>query len=133
MTTVPNCRAYDPAFPYELAGIIQNGPQPMNGQNEAVFYYISVMNENYPQPALPAGAEDGIVKGGYLLQTGGRGKVRATLLGSGTILRECIAAAALLEQKFGVPADVFSIPSFSELRREALECQRWNMLHPAAT
>jgi pyruvate dehydrogenase E1 component len=113
--------------------IIQSGMQRMYVENEGVFYYISVMNENYPQPALPAGAQEGIVRGGYLLQSGGRGKVRATLLGSGTILRECIAAAALLEQKFGVPADIFSIPSFSELRREALECERWNMLHPAAT
>jgi pyruvate dehydrogenase E1 component len=91
------------------------------------------MNENYPQPALPAGSEEAIVKGGYLLQTGGKGKVRATLLGSGTILRECIAAAALLETTFGIPADVFSITSFSELRREALECERWNLLHPSDT
>ena len=113
--------------------VIQNGMQRMYGQNEAIFYYISVMNENYAQPALPAGVEDGIVKGGYLLQTGGKGRIRATLLGSGTILRECIAAAALLEERFGIPADVFSITSFSELRRDALDCERWNMLHPAAT
>jgi pyruvate dehydrogenase E1 component len=130
-TTIPNCRAYDPTFAYELAVIIQDGMQRMYVQNESVFYYISVMNENYPQPSLPAGAEAGIIKGGYLLQTGGRGKLRATLLGSGTILRECIAAAAILEQQFGVMTDVFSITSFSELRREALECERWNLLHPA--
>jgi pyruvate dehydrogenase E1 component len=105
--------------------------QRMYVQNESVFYYISVMNENYAQPALPAGAEAGIVKGGYLLQTGGGGELRATLLGSGTILRECIAAAELLERQFGVMSDVFSITSFSELRREALECERWNLLHPA--
>jgi pyruvate dehydrogenase E1 component len=132
-TTIPNCRAYDPAFAYELAVIIQNGMQRMYVENQGVFYYISVMNENYPQPALPAGSEEGIVKGGYLLRAGGKGKVRATLLGSGTILRECIAAAALLEQQFAVPADVFSITSFSELRREALECERWNLLHPSDT
>jgi pyruvate dehydrogenase E1 component len=131
-TTIPNCRAYDPAFAYELTVIIQNGMQRMYGQNEAIFYYISVMNENYAQPALPSGAEDGIIKGGYLLQSGGKGKLRATLLGSGTILRECIAAAALLEEKFGIPADVFSVTSFSELRRDALDCERWNLLHPGA-
>jgi pyruvate dehydrogenase E1 component len=130
-TTIPNCRAYDPTFAYELAVIIQDGMQRMYVQNESVFYYISVMNENYPQPALPAGAEAGIVKGGYLLKSGARGKLRATLLGSGTILRECIAAGELLEKRFGVMADVFSITSFSELRREALDCERWNMLHPA--
>jgi pyruvate dehydrogenase E1 component len=130
-TTIPNCRAYDPTFAYELAVIIQDGMQRMYVQNESVFYYISVMNENYAQPPLPPGAEAGIIKGGYLLQTGGRGKLRATLLGSGTILRECIAAAAILEKQFGVMTDVFSITSFSELRREALECERWNLLHPA--
>jgi pyruvate dehydrogenase E1 component len=130
-TTVPNCRAYDPAYACELAVIIQHGMQTMYADGEGVFYYITVMNENYAQPALPAGAEAGIVKGGYLLRAGGKGKVRATLLGSGTILREVLAAAAMLERDFGVPADVFSITSFSELRREALECERWNMLHPA--
>src|SRR5580698_2580919 len=130
-TTVPNCRAYDPAYAYELAVIIQDGLKRMYGENEAIFYYVSVMNENYAQPALPAGAEAGIVKGGYLLQQGASGKLRATLLGSGTILRECIAAAELLEHQFGVMADVYSITSFSELRREALECERWNLLHPA--
>ena len=130
-TTIPNCRAYDPTYAYELAVIIQDGMQRMYVQNESVFYYISVMNENYPQPPLPAGAEAGIVKGGYLLKGGGEGKLRATLLGSGTILRECLAAAELLEQQYGVMTDVFSITSFSELRREALECERWNLLHPA--
>jgi pyruvate dehydrogenase E1 component len=130
-TTIPNCRAYDPTFAYELAVIIQDGMQRMYARNESVFYYISVMNENYAQPALPGGAEAGIIKGGYLLKTGASGKLRATLLGSGTILRECIAAAELLEKQFGVMADVFSITSFSELRREALECERWNLLHPA--
>jgi pyruvate dehydrogenase E1 component len=91
------------------------------------------MNENYQQPAMPKGVEQGILKGGYLLQTGGRGKVRATLLGSGTILRECIAAAKILENDYGIPADVYSITSFSELRREALEIERWNLLHPTET
>jgi pyruvate dehydrogenase E1 component len=88
------------------------------------------MNENYPHPAIPTGVQAGILSGGYLLQIGGRGKVRATLLGSGTILRECVAAAKILEDDYGIPADVLSITSFSELRREALECERWNLLHP---
>src|ERR1700688_4699402 len=130
-TAVPNCRAYDPAYAYELAVIIQHGMQRMYVDGEGVFYYISVMNENYAQPALPAGAEAGIVRGGYRLRTGRKGKVRSALLGSGTILREVIAAADLLETKFKIPADVYSITSFSELRREALECERWNLLHPA--
>jgi pyruvate dehydrogenase E1 component len=130
-TTVPNCRAYDPAYAYELAVIIQDGMRRMYADNESVFYYISVMNENYAQPPLPAGVESGIVKGGYLLRRGNSSTIRTTLLGSGTILRECVAAAQLLEQQFGVAADVLSITSFSELRREALECERWNLLHPA--
>jgi pyruvate dehydrogenase E1 component len=100
---------------------------------ENIFYYLTVMNENYQQPAMPKGVEQGILKGGYQLQTGGRGKVRATLLGSGTILREVIAAAKTLESDYGIPADVYSITSFSELRREALETERWNLLHPTQT
>jgi pyruvate dehydrogenase E1 component len=130
-TTVPNCRAYDPAYACELAVIIQHGMQRMYAEGEGIFYYITVMNENYAQPALLAGSEAGIIRGGYALRSGGRGRVRATLLGSGTILREVLAAAELLERDFGVPADVYSITSFSELRREALECERWNLLHPA--
>jgi pyruvate dehydrogenase E1 component len=129
-STVPNCRAYDPTYAYELAVIIQNGMQRMYGEGEGVFYYISVMNENYAQPAMPAGCEAGILKGGYRVREGGKGKVRATLLGSGTILREVLAAADLLEQDYGVPADVYSITSFNELRREALDCERWNLLNP---
>jgi pyruvate dehydrogenase E1 component len=129
-TTVPNCRAYDPAYAYELAVIIQDGLQRMYERDEGVFYYISVMNENYAQPALPPGTETGIVRGGYRLRSGGKGKVRSTLLGSGTILREVIAAAELLESRFKIPVDVYSITSFSELRREALDCERWNLLHP---
>jgi pyruvate dehydrogenase E1 component len=130
-TTVPNCRAYDPTYAYELAVIIQDGMRRMYADGEGIFYYITVMNENYPQPAMPSAVESGILKGGYLLHVGGRGKVRTTLLGSGTILRETLAAAELLEKEFGIPADVFSITSFSELRRDALECERWNLLHPS--
>jgi pyruvate dehydrogenase E1 component len=129
-TTVPNCIAYDPAFGYELAVIIQDGMRRMYVEQEGIFYYITTMNENYPQPALPKGAQAGILKGAYrVLAAGKGGKLRATLLGSGTILRECLAAAALLEADYGVRAEVFSVTSFSELRREALECERWNMLH----
>src|SRR6267154_2572799 len=129
-STVPNCVAYDPTFAFEVAVIIHDGLRRMYAEQERVFYYITVMNENYAQPALPAGVEAGILAGGYLLQIGSRGKVRATLLGSGTILRECLAAAKILENDYGVPADVLSVTSFSELRREALECERWNGLHP---
>ena len=129
-STVPNCVAYDPAYAYELAVIIHDGMRRMFAEQESIFYYITVMNENYAQPALPAGSEAGHSRGGYLLQKGGRGKVRATLLGSGTILREALAAAKILESDYRIPADVFSITSFSELRREALECERWNLLHP---
>jgi pyruvate dehydrogenase E1 component len=128
-TTVPNCVAYDPAYAYELAVIIQDGMRRMYVDQENIFYYITVMNENYPQPALPQGSEAGILKGAYLLRAGGKGKLRTTLLGSGTILRECLEAAKILEADYGVRADVFSVTSFSELRREALECERWNLLH----
>ncbi len=129
-TTVPNCVAYDPAFAYELAVIVQDGMRRMYQEHERVFYYITCMNENYPHPAMPAGVAQGILSGMYLLHIGGRGKVRATLFGSGTILREVLAAAEMLERDFGVPADVYSVTSFSELRANALAIERWNMLHP---
>jgi len=132
-TTVPNCIAYDPAYAYELAVIIHDGLRRMFAERESVFYYLTVMNENYAHPPMPPGVEQGILNGAYLLQIGGRGKVRATLLGSGTILRECLAAAKILEDNYGIPADVLSVTSFSELRREALECERWNLLHPGET
>jgi len=130
-TTVPNCRAYDPTYAYELAVIIHDGLRRMHVEGEGIFYYISLMNENYPQPPLPAGVAEGIVRGGYRLRDGAKGKLRATLLGSGTILREVLAAAELLETRFKIAADVYSITSFSELRRAALACERWNLLHPA--
>jgi pyruvate dehydrogenase E1 component len=129
-TTVPNCVAYDPTYAYELAVIIQDGMRRMYVDQENIFYYITVMNENYVQPPLPKGTEAGILKGAYLLQSGGKGKVRATLLGSGTILREALAAAEILQKDYGVPSDVFSVTSFSELRRQAMEVERWNLLHP---
>jgi pyruvate dehydrogenase E1 component len=129
-TTIPNCRAYDPCFNYELAVIIQDGLRRMCAEQESIFYYLSCMNENYAHPAMPAGAEAGILRGMYPLAKGGKGKVRVQLMGSGTILREVIAAAAILEQKFGLPADVWSVTSFSELRRDALAAERWNERHP---
>jgi pyruvate dehydrogenase E1 component len=129
-STVPNCISYDPTFAYELAVIVQDGMRRMYAAQEDVFYYITCMNENYTHPAMPKGVEPGILKGMYLLQIGGRGKVRVNLIGAGTILREVIKAAEILERDYGVPADVFSAPSFSELRREALEVERTNLLHP---
>src|ERR1700722_660941 len=130
-TTVPNCVAYDPTYAYELAVIVQDGLRRMYQDQESVFYYITCMNENYAHPAMPAGSAQGILSGMYLLQSGGRGKVRVTLFGSGTILREVLAAAELLEQNYGVPADVYSVTSFGELRKNALAIERWNMLHPS--
>jgi pyruvate dehydrogenase E1 component len=133
-STVPNCLSYDPTFAYEVAVIIQDGMRRMYKEQEDVFYYITVMNENYAHPAMPAGAEPGILKGMYLLSEGAGDKKapRVQLLGSGTILREVIAAAELLKSDFGVVADVWSCPSFNELRREGLEVDRWNLLHPEA-
>jgi pyruvate dehydrogenase E1 component len=133
MTAIPNCVAYDPAYAYELAVIIQDGLRRMYQEQESIFYYITCMNENYAHPAMPAGVEQGILRGMYLVRSGGKGKVRVTLFGSGTILREALAAAELLEKDYGVPADVFSVTSFSELRRNALDVERWNLLHPTET
>ncbi len=129
-STVPNCRSYDPTYAYELAVIVQDGLRRMIGEQENIFYYITCMNENYVHPPMPPGVEDGILRGMYLLQVGGQGKIRAQLMGSGTILREVIAAAELLFKDFGIPTDVWSVTSFNELRRNALEVERWNQLHP---
>src|ERR1035441_2147179 len=131
-SVVPNCRAYDPAFSYEVAVIIQDGLRRMLAEQEDVFYYITLMNENYTHPAMPDGAREQILRGMYLLSEGPKRskKPRVQLLGSGTILREVMAAAELLESDFGVLADVWSVTSFTELRRDGLEGERWNMLHP---
>lgn len=130
-STIPNCVAYDPAFSYELAVIIHDGLRRMHQEGERIFYYLSVMNENYPQPALPKNVEQGIIKGMYRFRKS-RKKADIQLLGSGAILREVIAAAELLKDDFNIVADVWSVTSFSELRREGLEKQRWNLLHPTA-
>jgi pyruvate dehydrogenase E1 component len=131
-STIPNCISYDPAYAYELAVIIQDGMRRMYQEQEDVFYYITVMNENYAHPPLPEGVESGILKGMYLLREGRpkKGGPRVQLLGSGTILREVIAGAELLEQDFGVTADIWSVTSFNQLRRDGLDAQRWNLLHP---
>lgn len=138
-TTVPNCRAYDPCYAYELAVIVQDGMRRMCTEQESIFYYITCMNENYVQPPMPEGVVEGILKGMYLLEGGakrknGKGKKKSTprvqLLGSGTILREVQAAAKILDERFGVQSDIWSVTSFSELRRDALAVERWNELHP---
>jgi pyruvate dehydrogenase E1 component len=161
---IPNCVSYDPTYSYEIAVIVQDGLRRMFTDQEDVYFYITLMNENYEHPALPEGAEAGILKGMYLLREGGMaegsvvagggeeraasgkgtaaagqgraasgktGGPRVQLLGSGTILREVLAAADLLSGDYGVTADVWSAPSFTELRRDGLAAERWNMLHPA--
>ncbi|MGO9781713.1 MAG: pyruvate dehydrogenase (acetyl-transferring), homodimeric type [Streptosporangiaceae bacterium] len=130
--TIPNCISYDPTYGYEVAVIVQDGLRRMYAEQEDVYYYLTVMNENYRHPPMPDGAEEGILRGMYLLQEGrnAKGRPRVQLLGSGTILREVIAAAGLLEADFGVTADIWSVPSFTELRRDGLAAERWSMLHP---
>jgi pyruvate dehydrogenase E1 component len=130
--TIPNCVAYDPTFAYEVAVIIQDGLRRMFKDQEDVYYYITLMNENYSHPAMPDGTEEGILRGMYLFREGSKQKPHVQLLGCGTILREVVAAADLLENDFGVAADIWSCPSFNELRREGLESERWNLLHPAS-
>ena len=128
---IPNCRSWDPTFAYEVAVIIQDGLRRMVEEQEDVFYYITVMNENYAHPALPEGAREGILKGMYRLPGAAAGKgPRVQLLGCGTILREVIAAAELLSADWGVASDVWSFPSFTELRRDGMDAARWNLLHP---
>ncbi|MDR2219898.1 MAG: pyruvate dehydrogenase (acetyl-transferring), homodimeric type [Methylobacillus sp.] len=128
--TIPNCVSYDPTFAYEVAVIIQDGLRRMVQEQEDVFYYITLMNENYSHPEMPKGAEKGIIKGLYPLSKSKAKGPKVQLMGSGTILREVIAAAELLEKDWGVSADVWSATSFNELRRDGLDAHRWNMLHP---
>jgi len=131
-SVIPNCVSYDPTFAYELAVIIHDGLRRMIADQEDVFYYVTVMNENYEHPALPSGAEDGILKGMYLLREGSKKKRRVQLMGSGTILREVIAAGELLESDWGIAADIWSATSMTEPRRAGHAIDRWNMLHPEA-
>jgi pyruvate dehydrogenase E1 component len=135
--TIPNCISYDPTYAYEVAVIVQDGLRRMYGDQEDIYYYLTTLNENYEHPAMPEGAEEGIKKGMYLLQAGGKSKngakpaPRVQLLGCGAILREVIAAADLLRDDWGVAADIWSVPSFTELGRDAVDAERWNLLHPA--
>ncbi len=129
--TIPNCVSYDPTFAYELAIIIHHGMTRMYQDKENVFFYITVMNENYAHPPMPKNVEEGIVRGMYLLHS--QPKPQVQLLGSGTILREVIAASTILKTDFGITSNVWSVTSFSELRKDAQECARWNRLHPENT
>ena len=128
---IPNCVSYDPTFGYEMAVIIHEGLRRMTVEQENIFYYITAMNENYVQPAMPKGAEEDIIKGIYQFAKASKGKLRVQLMGSGTIFRECIAAAELLEKDWEVAADLWSVTSFNELAREARDIERWNMLNPS--
>jgi len=130
MSAIPNCVSYDPCYAYELAVIIQDGLRRMYQEGEQVFYYLTVMNENYTHPAMPEGSREGIVRGMYRIREGGPSARRVQLLGSGTILREALAAADLLRADYGVEADVWSVTSYNELRRDGLDAERWNLLHP---
>jgi pyruvate dehydrogenase E1 component len=127
--TVPNCRAYDPCFAYELAVIVDHGARQMIERQDDVFYYVTVTNENYAQPSLPKGVADDIVRGMYRL-VAADGSAQVRLLGSGAILREVIAAAELLRNDWKIASDVWSVTSFAELARDAAEVARWNRLHP---
>ena len=130
-STIPNCVSYDPAYAYELAVIIQDGLRRMYAEGENRFYYITLMNENYLQPAMPEGVEEGIIQGMYRrLRASGRHERRVQLLGSGTILREVEAAARILDEKYRVDADIWSMTSVNQLQREGKAAVRWNMLHP---
>ncbi|MEJ2792570.1 pyruvate dehydrogenase (acetyl-transferring), homodimeric type [Iodobacter sp. LRB] len=130
---IPNCVSYDPTFAYELAVIVQDGMRRMYQNQENIYYYLSVMNENYSHPAMPEGSEAGILRGMYMFQEGAKdAALKVQLMGSGTIFREVIAAAELLKADFGVDADIWSCPSFNELRRDGMAVERHNMLNPLA-
>lgn len=132
--TIPNCISYDPSFAYEVAVILRDGIERMYQLQEDVFYYITLLNENYPQPAMPEGVEEGIRKGMYLFQAGPEGLAnKVQLMGSGSILREVIAAAEILQEQFNVSADIWSAPSFTELARDGHDVERFNRLYPERT
>jgi pyruvate dehydrogenase E1 component len=130
-STIPNCVSYDPTFAYEVVVIVREGIRRMVEAQDDVYFYITLMNENYQHPAMAAGSEEGIIRGLYLLKEGGKGKgPRVQLMGSGTILREVIAAADLLRDDWKVDADLWSATSFNELRRDGMSAERHNLLHP---
>ncbi|HWT15661.1 MAG TPA: pyruvate dehydrogenase (acetyl-transferring), homodimeric type [Patescibacteria group bacterium] len=132
-SAIPNCKSYDPTFAFEVAVILQDGMRRMLTEQEDCYYYMTLVNENYAHPDMPEDAAEGIIRGMYLLRDAGKAKkneLRVQLMGSGTILREVIAAAELLEKDFGVKADIHSCPSYNELRRDGADVERWNRLHP---
>jgi pyruvate dehydrogenase E1 component len=132
-STVPVIRAYDPAFAFELAAVVRDGIERMYTDGEDVFYYVTVYNENYAQPAMPAGAEEGIVKGLYRFAEApeiAKAKGRVRLVGSGSIMQQVLAARDLLAEQFGIAAEVYSATSFQQLRHDALQAERWNRLNP---
>jgi len=133
--TIPNCISYDPTYGYEVAVIVQDGLRRMYQEQEDVYYYLTCMNENYVQPAMPEGAEEGIRRGIYLLEAvrGQSGKPELQLLGSGTILLQVREAARLLADEYGFGSKVYSVTSFNELTRDGQDCERFNMLHPTET
>ncbi|SHN24670.1 pyruvate dehydrogenase (acetyl-transferring), homodimeric type [Rhizobacter sp. OV335] len=131
--TIPNCISYDPTFAHEVGVILHHGLKRMVEKQENVYYYLTLLNENYPMPGLKAGTEEQIIKGMYLLEEGAKKTPRVNLLGSGTILRESIAAKELLSKDWGVSANIWSCPSFNELARDGQDCDRWNLLHPTET
>jgi pyruvate dehydrogenase E1 component len=128
--TIPNCISYDPTFAHEVGVILHHGLVRMVEQQDNVYFYLTLLNENYAQPGLRHGSEEEIVKGMYLLQEGAKKAPRVNLLGSGTILRESIAARELLEGEWGIAANVWSCPSFNQLARDGQAVERWNLLHP---
>jgi pyruvate dehydrogenase E1 component len=130
-STVPTCVSYDPAYVYELAVILQDGIRRMYQEGDSVFYYITMYNEDYAMPEMPEGSREGIVRGIYKFKSAIKGKASVQLFGSGPILNEVLRAQVILAENYGVQADVWSVTSYSELRREALSIDRWNRLHPA--
>jgi pyruvate dehydrogenase E1 component len=131
MSVLPTCVAYDPAYAYEIAVIMQDGLRRMYQENEDIFYYMTVYNENYAQPPMPEGAAEGILKGIYRFKAAEGGPAAVQLFGSGPMLNEALKAQQTLAEKYAIAADVWSVTSYSELRREALAVDRWNRLHPA--
>ena len=129
---MPNCISYDPTYAYEVAVILQDGLRRMYGEQENVYYYLTLMNESYHQPAMPEGAEEGIRRGIYKLASREAGPAKVQLLGSGTILTEVVQAADILQEDYNVSSDLFSVTSFNELARDGQDASRQNLLHPDA-
>jgi pyruvate dehydrogenase E1 component len=131
-STVPTCVTYDPAYVFELAVVLQDGIRRMYQEGEDVFYYVTMYNEDYEMPPMPEGAAEGVLKGLYRFRAAASGTAQAQLFGSGPILNEVLRAQTILAEKYSIPTDVWSVPSYTEVRREALAVERWNRLHPAS-